>query len=180
MEHSLDWRTGVNAPKENLNKCESFASSVSNVHMRPTSICLILVAILLSTFAAAQSKSQTLPCSFSGALLRGKDGQQVWFTTGQMKKRAIHKVDIGPALRQVDFKTTVLLDVLVSPSGEVVCVRTVVGLPMVRAETETALRAWTFIPAKQRGKPIAYLGRLQFQLCNALCEDQGISMTLLK
>jgi hypothetical protein len=97
-----------------------------------------------------------------------------------MKKRAIHKVDVGAVLKQADVKTTVVLDVLVSPSGEVVCVRSLVGLPMVRAETETAVRAWTFIPAKQRGRPIAYLGRLQFQLCNALCGDQGISMTLLK
>lgn len=97
-----------------------------------------------------------------------------------MKQRATRKADVGKILKQTDIKGTVIIDVLVGPSGKVFCVKTLYGHPIIRADVEKALHAWTFKPAKMNGEPVAYLGRLEFLLCNISCGDQGTSMTLLK
>ena len=73
-----------------------------------------------------------------------------------------------------------MIDVLVGASGEPVCLRTLAKHPIIRAGVENALRSWTFKRAEVDGRPVAYLGRLEFTLCNIGCGDQEPSMTLLK
>ena len=51
---------------------------------------------------------------------------------------------------------------------------------MARLPVEKALRAWTFKPEKQNGGPIAYLGQLDFLLCNTNCGEEPFGVTLLK
>ena len=134
----------------------------------------------LSILAGAQSKPHPLPCEFSGKLLRNLEGGPLWFTSAQMKKRATHRADIGPLLKQADIKDTAIVDIIVEASGAVVCVKSVIGLPMARLEIEKALKNWTFTPASMEGKPVAYLGEMEFSLCNLSCGEDGPSMTLLK
>jgi hypothetical protein len=100
-----------------------------------------------------------------------------------MKKRATYKVDVdAPILkfRELDFRSTVVVSVLVGASGEVTCAKTVSGIPMARLPVERAVRAWTFKPEKQNGKPVAYLGQLDFMLCNIDCGEEPFGVTLLK
>jgi len=60
------------------------------------------------------------------------------------------------------------------------CVKTLTGHPILQAEVEKALRSWTFEPAKAGDQPVAYLGRLEFTLCNISCGKEGIRMSILK
>jgi hypothetical protein len=80
----------------------------------------------------------------------------------------------------MDLREITILDVLISPKGEVVCTKTLVGLAVLSREIEQAVSSWKFEPVQSHGKPIAYLGRLEFRLCNTGCGASGTSMTLLK
>jgi hypothetical protein len=97
-----------------------------------------------------------------------------------MKKRATHKVDLDGFIRQLDFRSTVFVGVLVDVSGEVVCTNALVGIQLARKPVEKALQSWKFRPAKQDGKPVAYLGRMEFMLCNTDCGEEPFGVTLLK
>jgi len=97
-----------------------------------------------------------------------------------MKERATAKADVGRFIKQLDIRTMVLVNVLVGPSGQVVCTKSVVGLPIVIKPVETALQSWKFKPETLNGRPVAYLGWMQFTLCNTSCGESGPSMTLLK
>jgi hypothetical protein len=97
-----------------------------------------------------------------------------------MKQRATREVDMNGFIKQADIKGAAIVDILVGTSGEVVCVKTLIGHPIIRGSVERALRSWQFKPAELEGKPVAYLGRLEFTLCNIGCGKEGPSMTLLK
>jgi hypothetical protein len=100
--------------------------------------------------------------------------------TDDMKSKAIHKQDISGPIKQWDIKGTAIVDVLVAPDGHVVCTKSVIGHPMIRKSVEDALRQWKFAPADLDGKKVAYLGRMEFALCNISCGESGPSMTILK
>ena len=127
-----------------------------------------------------QASSPQLPCDFPGELLRTTQGKAVQYTSTEMKSRAIRKVDVSGLIRQADIKGAAVVDVLVGASGEVVCMKSRIGHPLIRVEVERALKSWTFRGAELNGRRVAYLGRLQFTLCNINCGEQGPSMTLLK
>jgi hypothetical protein len=126
------------------------------------------------------AQSGLLPCSFTGQLRRNEKLEVVWYNLDEMKRRAVHKVDIDGPLKQMDIKGTAILDVLVAPSGNVVCVKSSSAHPMIRIKVENAVRHWTFRTETSSVGPIAYLGRVRFVLCNILCGEKGPSMTLLK
>lgn len=143
-------------------------------------ICALLS---MASLAHAQAPSPKLPCAYSGALLQTREGGIVRFTSDEMKKRATYKVDVDAPilkLRELDFRSTVVVSVLVGASGEVVCAKSVSGISFALEPVEKALRAWTFKPEKQKGKPIAYLGQLDFYLCNGECREGDSGVTLLK
>jgi len=96
-----------------------------------------------------------------------------------MKRRATHKVDVSDFMKQADIKGTTIVDVLVGPSGDVVCVKTLLGHPILKLEVEKALRAWTFKPESMNGE-VGYVGHMEFYLCNISCGDQGGSMSIVK
>ncbi len=103
------------------------------------------------------------------------------YKSDEMKKLATHKVDLdSPVLKQLDFRSSVIVAVLVGASGDVVCVKTISGIDFARQPVEKALRGWTFVPKNQNGKPVAYLGQLDFLLCNLGCGDEAFGVTLLK
>jgi Gram-negative bacterial TonB protein C-terminal len=136
--------------------------------------------LLLSSVALGQTSPGGLPCKFSGELQQTPSGKVVWYTSGEMKDRATHKVDLSGFILRADIKGTVLVEVLVGTSGEIVCLTSVTKQPWIQSEVEKALKSWKFRRAEVNGKAVAYLGRMEFILCNILCGDQGPSMTLFK
>ena len=141
---------------------------------------VVAVCLAFAVSVAAQTKSPSLPCAFDGAVLRRADGGIARFDSDSMKRRATHKTDVPDFIKQIDVKGTVVAQVLVAPSGKVICAQSLVGPPILAKPTEKALKTWTFKPEKQGGKRVAYLGILQFSMCNISCGDEGISMTLMK
>ena len=83
-------------------------------------------------------------------------------------------------IKELGIRTVALINVLVGPSGQVVCAKSISGLPMVLKPVEKALRSWKFKPIAFNNRPVAYLGLMQFTLCNTSCGEEGPSMTLLK
>jgi phage-related minor tail protein len=154
---------------------------VSNVCMKRSVSCRVVIVVAsLTVLAPAQSKSRPLPCSFTDELLQNSKGQPLWFKSDQMKTRATYKEDIGSFLKQADVKGTAMVDVLVNSAGGVACVKSLAGHPIVRSGVEKALKKWTFKTASQNGHAVAYLGEMEFSLCNISCGDAGPSMTILK
>jgi hypothetical protein len=135
---------------------------------------------VLASVSFGQAVAPKPPCDFSGELLRDAKGKVVLFASDEMKRRVIQKVDVSDFMKRVDINGTAVVDILVGPSGEVVCVKSLTGHPILRVEVEKALRQWTFKPAEVAGKGTAYLGRLEFMLCNISCGKEGPSMTILK
>lgn len=141
------------------------------------SLCVLFA---FSSLALAQASSPKPPCSYSGDLLRDGLGNPVLYASDEMKARATHKVDLVGFIKQLDFKSTMIVDVLVSKTGDVVCTKSMIGIPLARKPVEEALRSWKFRPAKLDGKPVAYLGRMEFTLCNTSCSEGDYGVTLLK
>ena len=141
----------------------------------------IAVFLLMAwTLAAAGQSSAKLPCDYSGKLLRRTSGGIVRFDSDEMKDRAIHKVEISDFLKRTDIKGTALVELLIGPSGEVVCTKTVFTHPIRSSELENAVGAWTFRPEKVNGEDVPYVARMEFYLCNISCGDQGISVSIVK
>jgi hypothetical protein len=127
-----------------------------------------------------QVSAPQLPCDFSGEVPRTKQGNAVQYTSAEMKLRATRRVDLSGFIKQADMRGTAIVDVLVGASGQVVCMKNSTSHLLIRVEVERALKSWTFRAAEVKGRRVAYLGRLEFTLCNILCGEQGPSMTLLK
>ncbi|MBN8733147.1 MAG: energy transducer TonB [Acidobacteria bacterium] len=142
-------------------------------------IALALFLLANITAAAAQPEQPALPCPFSNELLRHADGTVVWMKSKEMRLRAVRKVDIKGPVKQADIKATVIIDVLVDASGDVACLHTRTAHPLVKLAVESALKQWRFKPQTVNGRPVAFAGRLRFDLCNILCGGDGPSMTLL-
>ena len=139
-----------------------------------------LLLLASTVLATGQSGSGRLPCDYSGKLLQKDNGDIVRFDSDDMKSRATHKVDISDFMKRTDIKGTAIIDVVVGPSGEVVCAKTRLGQPLLRSEVEKAIRAWTFKSEKVDSEPIAYVGRMEFYLCNISCGEQSFSMSIVK
>lgn len=139
-----------------------------------------LGVLLLAQLSPAQTAQPQLPCAYSGAILRDENRKIVSFTSPEMKSRATRKVDVSVLLMgKVDFKATFIFEVLVGPTGNVICLKRTSGFPPADAEVEKSLRQWKFKPADMNGKPVASLGTIQFYLCNIDCGQAGRSITLL-
>ena len=139
---------------------------------------LPLAWVMLCGLAAGQNSIKP-PCEYGGELLRQSQHKIKLFTSDEMKARATYKQDIFGAIKQADIKGTAIVNVLVGPDGQVVCTKSLTGHPMVRASVEDALRKWKFSPAEMDGRWVAYLGRVEFTLCNISCGDSGPSMTII-
>ena len=136
-------------------------------------------ALLILCGLAPEQTSIQPPCEYGGKLLRQSQHKIKVFTSDEMKARATYKQDILGAIKQADIKGTAIVDVLVGPDGQVICTKSLTGHPMVRASVEDALRKWKFSPAEMDGKRVAYLGRMEFTLCNISCGESGPSMTIV-
>ncbi|MGA9069414.1 MAG: hypothetical protein WB424_04100 [Terracidiphilus sp.] len=145
--------------------------------MRTVLLCALLT---FASFAYGQVPTLKPPCEFSGDLLRNDAGKPVLFSSEEMKQRATHKIDLVGLIKQLDFRSTMIVEVLVGTSGDVICTKTLSGISLARKPVEDALRQWKFKPVEKSGKSIAYLGQIDFILCNMDCGDEGFGITLLK
>lgn len=143
-------------------------------------ILLACALFSLSVASLGQSETPSLPCAWSGELFRAANGSPARFNSTEMKARATRKVDVSAFVKQLDIKTTAVVDILVDSSGRVVCSKTMAGLPIVRRPIESALQSWRFKPLSDRGEAMGYLGQLQFTLCNINCGDVERGISLLK
>ena len=126
----------------------------------------------------ATGQSVKPPCEYGGELLRQSQHKIKLFTSDEMKVRATYKQDIFGAIRQADIEGTAIVDVLVGPDGQVVCTKGLVGDPMIRASVEDALKV-EVLSAEMNGRRVAYVGRMEFTLCNISCGASGPSMTIV-
>lgn len=145
--------------------------------MRTFFLCALLT---FTSIARGQAPSPKLPCEFNGDLLRTDTGQLVLFSSDEMSRRATHKVDLVGFIKRLDFRSSMIVEVLVGTNGDVFCTKTLSGFQLARKPVEDALRLWKFKPAMQDGKAIAYLGQLDFILCNLGCKENDWGVTLLK
>jgi hypothetical protein len=160
-----------------LKSLENHATAVSIHYMR---LRAILPAALLALCEVAMGQTKfKAPCEYGGELLHQSQGRIRVFTSDEMKARATYKQDISGLIKQADFKGTAIVDVLVAPDGHVVCTRSLIGHPMVRVSVQDALRKWKFSPAEMDGRRVAYVGRMEFTVCN-ICGESGPSMTIIK
>jgi hypothetical protein len=146
------------------------------MEMRPL-LCVTLLALCGVAFGQTDIKT---PCEYRGELLHDSQGSIMLFTSDSMKAKATHKQDISGAIKQWDIKGTAIVDVLAAPDGSVVCTKSLTGHPMIRKSVEDALRRWKFSPATMDGTKVAYVGRMEFALCNISCGDAGPSTAILK
>jgi hypothetical protein len=140
----------------------------------------VFAILVISGLALGQTGGTGLPCEYSGLVMRRPNGSVLRYKSDEMKSKSTVRFDIEGPIRQADIKGTIVVDVLVAPDGHVVCTKTVIGHPMMRKSVEEALRKWEFSPMKAEGKPVGYVGRLEFSLCNISFGDAGPSMTIVK
>jgi hypothetical protein len=141
---------------------------------------LVGLAVVIPVAHGQKPLQPQLPCAYSGIVLRTSSGEIVRYTSNEMKTRAVVKRDIDDSLKQMDFRETTMVDLLVGSDGSVICAKTINGLPGFSVRIEQALKAWKFRPVTSDGNPVSYVGRIQFWLCNEDCGAAGNSMTLLK
>ena len=147
--------------------------------MRSIVFCLAF-AIGIRAAHGQERREAQLPCAYSGVLLRNTSGHISRYSSNEMKAKALVKRDIDDRLKQMDFRETTMVDLLIGSDGSVICAKTLTGLPGFSSRIEQALKGWKFRPVTSDGTPVSYLGRVQFWLCNEGCGAAGSSMTLLK
>lgn len=140
---------------------------------------LLIVLLALSGGSFGTKERPHLPCEYSGRVSRKYSNTAFAMPSDLMKRRATKQVDLAAPAKQHDFRGYVGVDVLVGPDGSVVCSAGSYGHPMVVKDVEEAVRHWKFKPLKENDKAVAYVGRLDFALCNVGCTEAGFSMTLL-
>jgi hypothetical protein len=142
--------------------------------------CILLFCSLAPAQGPLGQQSKQLPCEFKGDILQS-DGEPLWLTSDEMKKRALQKVDVGPLAKNADIKAVVIASVLVDNAGGVQCLKVLNPQhPLVVAPTLEALKQWKFKPMRKKGRLVAYVGWLEFQFCRIGCPEGKSSVTLLE
>jgi len=140
--------------------------------------------LLAACFSVAQTQPRPaeprIPCDFKGELVQDKHKPR-WFTSEEMKQRATDKVEVAGILKNADVNAIVIASVIVGSDGRVACLDIINPKhPLVVREVDRAIRRWKFKPMKINGKPLPYVGWLQFQFCRIGCSEGKISRTLLE
>lgn len=132
----------------------------------PTKLLLIsLIIVWLPIGGFTQERRGQWPCGKHPKLLRDKSGVPVWLKSEQLKTRSINQV--APKLpSSVRVEGTIFIDVLVNTEGQVKCVRTKKGHPILRRAAEDAVVQWTFKPLLVNDEPVAVFGSLSFHFSN--------------
>jgi hypothetical protein len=146
--------------------------------MKPQYILAFIVVLSGPSFGTKERPH--LQCEYSGTVSRKYPNTAFSMSSDVMKQRATKRVDLSGPAKQRDIRGIVAVDVLVGTDGSVVCAHGSYGHPVLLKDVEEAVRQWRFKPLKEHNVPVAYVGRLDFALCNVGCGEAGSSMTLLK
>ena len=103
-------------------------------------------------------------CTTQEPVYADREGKPLWFETDSLFKSATHCTapkmpDMARSLRVEGY---VSVDILVSDTGRVSCVRLVSGHPLFASSAIKAAKHWTFPPMKQDGKAMWFYGHLRF------------------
>jgi hypothetical protein len=142
---------------------------------------LAIAAVFFASVPAgtANPAEPSLPCGVRGELAK-ENGKAIWLTSEAMKRRATKKVDVGGILKNADVNAAVIASLVVGTDGQVECLKIISPThPMVVSEVDKALKQWKFKPMEKDGKPVSYVGSLQFQFCRVGCAEGKSSVTLL-
>jgi hypothetical protein len=124
-----------------------------------SSLVISLALLAGATAAYGQAKpTPRPPCEYSRPLLPGPGGEAVQYTSDVMKAKALRKRDLRSDSKQMDLRDITILDVLISPKGEVVCTKTLVGLAVLSRQIEQAVSSWKFEPVQSLGSRSRILG----------------------
>jgi hypothetical protein len=106
---------------------------------------------------------RALPCKTDARLLIDAKGKPVWFSSEEMKNRAVYKVDpyLDP---HFNSGSTLFADILVNEDGKVNCAKVPNGHAVLRDLVLSAVSKWRFQPMTEGGRKVSYLGRLLFTL----------------
>lgn len=126
---------------------------------------LLMVVILFLWSGPIYGEGGRLPCGSHPTLLRTRKGEPVWFSSKQLKERALTRIDpkLPPSVRVQGTITVVLM---IEVDGRVKCAKARRGHPLLRRATEEAAKQWTFKPIEVKDKPVAVVGFLVFHFSN--------------
>lgn len=112
--------------------------------------------IICSTLIAESEKWQ---CAEGFHVPKAVEGKLRWIDQTEMLRRVVRRTSPKfPKAFRVEACITV--DVMVTPTGTVGCVRANEGHPLLRAAAIEALKDWTFQPRQEEGQRTSYLGRV--------------------
>ena len=95
-------------------------------------------------------------------ILRDKRGQFKWISSDELLKRVVDKypVERPETLGKSNLKGDVTIQVMVNPTGKIICTHGLRGNPIGIAAALLSVHKWTFKPYKTIRKPIYILSEL--------------------
>ncbi|MFZ3264730.1 MAG: hypothetical protein WA172_12080 [Terriglobales bacterium] len=123
----------------------------------------LLCAILL--YSAAAYSQLGVNCGEHHDIFRNHAGI-VWFTSGQMEKQAIKRIQpvMPPSAPDFHYDGFVTFKVLVDTKGEIGCIWDGAGNSLFLSAVNQALQYWKFKPMLMEGKPVEFVGVVKFRV----------------
>jgi hypothetical protein len=129
---------------------------------RPLTVFLC-ATILTGQGLWARASPAAWPCGEHAEILKDHQGKDVWLTSGVLEKLVIRRVD--PKLpSSLSVHATVPVDIILGPSGTVLCARALEGHPILRAAATEAALGWIFKPYRVNGKAVEVFGHLSMKI----------------
>ncbi len=90
----------------------------------------------------------------------------VWFTSAQMEKQAIKKIQpvMPPGAPDFHYDGYVTFKVLVDTKGQIACIWDGAGNSLFLSAANEALQYWKFKPMLMDGKPVEFVGVVKFRI----------------
>jgi hypothetical protein len=127
-----------------------------------TRIALLCAALL---YAGPAFSQLGVNCGERPGILRNRSGI-IWFTSEQLEKMATKRVEPVMPSAPADFHYDgyVKFRILVDKKGEIGCIWAKNGHPMFIVAVNEALQYWEFKPMQVNGKPVEFVGVIQFHV----------------
>lgn len=124
-------------------------------------VLLVGSALLLGAIATCQDVQQQ--CGNHPNLLRDASGQLKWLTSEELRKTAVILVEADPVPLPggMIYSGFVTARVMVSATGEVVCMWGASGHPVMIPAAVRAIHQWKFKPRVVGGKRVEFVGLLK-------------------
>ena len=117
----------------------------------------LLIAVVLLMASGPQESSKPETCHNHPQQLLDKQQKPVWLGTKETKQRMSH-CEAPKLPGNVDAQGTVLVRVLIDPTGKVICATPMNGHPILKKVAVDTAMKWTFKPFEEQGKTVAVYG----------------------